>query len=303
MQECDTNQMPEPMPSRSGARWGQERRLEFIDYRLAWDTQLNRSDLTTFFGISVPQASLDLAEYAKRAPGNLDYDPRTRAYRASPTFQAVFPASDVERYLGDLARVAQAPGVPYGSFLGDHPAVAYVPRPWRRADSDTVLAVSNAIRHHEALTISYQSLSQTGPRTRSVSPHAMVSDGFRWHFRAYCHTNDDYRDFVLARITAISGSMPDQDRQPHDSAWHQLVALVLAPHPDLPPAHRNVVERDYGMVDGTRVLECRQAVVFYVLKQLGLDREADPWRTPGEQQIVLQNRCDILGFLPKTSVR
>jgi hypothetical protein len=199
MEKCDTHQIPEPMPSRSGARWGQERRLEFIDYRLAWDTQLNRSDLTTFFGISVPQASLDLAEYAKRAPGNLDYDPRTRAYRASPTFHAVFPASDVERYLGDLARAAQTPDVPYGSFLGDHPAVAYVPRPWRRADSDTVLAVSNAIRRHEALTISYQSLSQTGPKTRSVSPHAMVSDGFRWHFRAYCHTNDDYRDFVLAR--------------------------------------------------------------------------------------------------------
>ncbi|MGP1665441.1 MAG: WYL domain-containing protein, partial [Rhodanobacter sp.] len=123
MDENHINQSPEAAPSRLGARWGQERRLEFIDYRLAWDVQLNRSDLTTFFGISVPQASLDLAEYARRAPDNLDYDPRTRTYRASSTFHAAFPASDVERYLDDLARIAQSSGLPYGSFLGSHPAV------------------------------------------------------------------------------------------------------------------------------------------------------------------------------------
>lgn len=33
---------------RQGARWGQERRLEFIDYRLRWDGQINRSSLTDF---------------------------------------------------------------------------------------------------------------------------------------------------------------------------------------------------------------------------------------------------------------
>ena len=43
--------------------WGQERRLEFIDFRLLWEGRLNRADLTTFFRISVPQASLDLAKY------------------------------------------------------------------------------------------------------------------------------------------------------------------------------------------------------------------------------------------------
>jgi hypothetical protein len=43
--------------------WGQERRLEFIDFRLLWEGRLNRADITTFFRISVPQASLDLAKY------------------------------------------------------------------------------------------------------------------------------------------------------------------------------------------------------------------------------------------------
>ena len=47
------------------ARWGQERRLEFIDFRLYWEGRINRSDLIDFFGISVPQASLDLAKYQR----------------------------------------------------------------------------------------------------------------------------------------------------------------------------------------------------------------------------------------------
>ena len=38
-------------------RWGTERRLEFIDFRLYWEGRVNRADLTREFGISVPQAS------------------------------------------------------------------------------------------------------------------------------------------------------------------------------------------------------------------------------------------------------
>ena len=51
---------------RQGARWGQERRLEFIDYRLRWDGQINRSSLTDFFGISVPPVSYTHLDVYKR---------------------------------------------------------------------------------------------------------------------------------------------------------------------------------------------------------------------------------------------
>jgi len=64
--------------SRPSARWSQERRLEFIDYRLRWDGRLNRSDLIEFFGISVPQASLDIARYTELAPSNICYDASAR---------------------------------------------------------------------------------------------------------------------------------------------------------------------------------------------------------------------------------
>ena len=38
-------------------RWGIERRLEFIEFRLYWEGRVNRADLTSVFGISTVQAS------------------------------------------------------------------------------------------------------------------------------------------------------------------------------------------------------------------------------------------------------
>jgi hypothetical protein len=46
----------------TGAGWGQERRLEFIDFRVLWDGRINRAELVEFFGTSIQQASHDLAK-------------------------------------------------------------------------------------------------------------------------------------------------------------------------------------------------------------------------------------------------
>ena len=59
-------------------KWGVERRLEFVEFRLFWEGSINRADLVEFFGVSVPQASKDLALYQERAPGNMDYDTREK---------------------------------------------------------------------------------------------------------------------------------------------------------------------------------------------------------------------------------
>lgn len=288
--------------SRLGAKWGQERRLEFIDYRLSWGRVLNRGDLTGFFGISIPQASLDLAEYQRRAPGNLEYDTSDRIYRASSTFQSAFPSSSHARYLEDLLRVAVDPEVPYGSFLKWFPPVAVVPRPWRRLDARVVISVVEAIRKSAAIRVRYQSFSRQEPTDRVLSPHALVSDGYRWHMRAYCHDRGAFRDFLLSRVLEILGSEDDRERGQEDQAWHTHLELVLAPHPLLGPGHRAVIELDYGMEDGRCVLRCRHALLFYVLQQLGLDDEENT-RAPERQQVVLENRSAIQDLLPRTSNR
>lgn len=291
-----------PAVGRISTRWGQERRLEFIDYRLRWDGQLNRSDLTAFFGISVPQASLDLSEYTKRAPDNLEYDTSVKIYKATSNFEPLFASTALERYLDDLIRAAVSPEIPYGSFLGSHPAVAVVPRPGRKLDTDVVITVVRAIREIQSLHVRYQSLSEPEPTMRELTPHALVSDGFRWHIRAYCHRRNEFRDFLLSRILEIRSGNVDKDRSQDDQQWHRVVSVVLAPHPGLEVSHRRVIESDYGMDNGECVLECRQALLFYVLQQLGLLDDLSH-KSPAAQQIILKNREDLTEWLPRSKQR
>ena len=48
-------------------RWGVEKRLEFIEFRLFWEGGINRADIMERFGVSVPQASKDLSLYEEKA--------------------------------------------------------------------------------------------------------------------------------------------------------------------------------------------------------------------------------------------
>lgn len=61
-------------------KWGVERRLEFIEFRLFWEGGVNRSDIIDTFDVSVPQASKDLTLYQERAPHNALYDKSARRY-------------------------------------------------------------------------------------------------------------------------------------------------------------------------------------------------------------------------------
>ena len=72
------------------SRWNIEKRLEFIDFRLYWEGRINRSDLTDFFGVSVPQASTDLAQYQEMAPNNTVYDKTLKTYVAASSFEPQF---------------------------------------------------------------------------------------------------------------------------------------------------------------------------------------------------------------------
>lgn len=65
-------------------------RLRLIDIVLEHENVFNRKILMDYFGISMPQASKDLAYYTKLAPGNLIYDRSGKTYRRAPTFQRVW---------------------------------------------------------------------------------------------------------------------------------------------------------------------------------------------------------------------
>ena len=73
----------------SELRWGVERRLEFIEFRLYWEGRINRADIVDQFGVSVPQASKDLSRYQELAPDNIAYDRREK--RLLPGYRLCTP--------------------------------------------------------------------------------------------------------------------------------------------------------------------------------------------------------------------
>lgn len=281
--------------------WGQDRRLQFIDFRLRWSGQLNRTDLTEYFGISVPQASLDVSLYSSLTPDNLLYDRGTKAYLSGPAFKPLYQRTSAKRFLAELLATEVGIMDPRASFIGHGPACAIAASPERSLDDETVVRVVRAIMHRQKLLVAYQSMSSPEPSQRWLSPHALGYDGFRWHMRAYCHKREAFNDFVLARILSISAADGTEVDPANDAIWHRLVDLVLAPHPALVGGKRRVIELDYGMVDGEVHLSCRQALLYYTLKRLGLLKAeaADP----NEQQIILANRALVQPLIDEALAR
>jgi hypothetical protein len=70
----------------SKLRWAPRQRLAFIRNQLATAGRLNRADLMAEFGISEPQASLDLRQFLTLFPGVMRYDVSRKAY--VPTSEA-----------------------------------------------------------------------------------------------------------------------------------------------------------------------------------------------------------------------
>jgi hypothetical protein len=282
----------EPRPP---SRWSQDRRIEFIDFRLRWEGRLNRSDLTAHFSISIPQASLDIAKYLEMAPENMAYNKSARVYVAGTAFKPLFASSSASQYLNELLSVQTGLLGPEASFLGWQPTMDVVPTPGRQLNSDTLVGLVSAIRAQRPVSVLYQSMTQEEPQSRTMSPHALANDGFRWHVRAFCHLRQQFRDFVIARILKINASADAYVESTADAHWARTVELEIASNPELAGPHRRVIELDYGMVGGKVVLECRQALLFYALKHLGLDQLTGGG--PKEHQIVLKNREQVAPLL------
>jgi predicted DNA-binding transcriptional regulator YafY len=277
------------------ARWGQERRLEFIEFRLQWEGRVNRSDLVNYFSISVPQASLDFARYRELAPKNTVYDVVQKAYLPSPNFTPTLIRESADDYLIRLWGATAGTMNSNSSFLGWTPSVGIVRDPARLVDAAILRVFLLALREKLVVRIDYQSMSTTVPSSRTISPHAVGFDGFRWHVRAFCHVHNDYRDFVLGRVRSAVSEGPTEIDPKDDADWHNFIQAIIVPHPRLSKAQKQAVESDYNMEHGRLVLRVREALLFYHLDHLGLLEPAEN----SKKYIALENRAGLRSFFEK----
>lgn len=271
-------------------KWGVERRLEFIEFRLFWEGGVNRSDIIEMFDVSVPQASKDLTLYQERAPRNAIYDKSAKRYVASPEFSPLFLKPDPDGYLSRLRSLAEGLVEPSESWIGQPPDTDIALTPRREVEAAVLQAILGAVRGNRSIEIYYQSMNRERPDPiwRRMTPHAFGYDGFRWHARAYCHIDHRFKDFLLPRILRVRRTEEPGASAGQDRLWNDTFDVEVGPHPDLTSSQRAVVAKDYGMKNGRAILKVRYAMLFYVLKRLGLLEDAAKLN-PRTQHIVALN--------------
>jgi len=283
-------------------RWGVEKRLEFIEFRLFWEGGINRADIMERFSVSVPQASKDLSLYEEKAPGNLVYDKRQKRYLAAPGFKPAFLKPEADIYLSQLRSVSDRVVSTEETWLSDMPETDAMPVPHRLVDVDVLRALLTAIRRQRAVEILYQSMNpaRSKPTWRWITPHAFGNDSLRWHVRAYCHIDKKFKDFLLSRCLEARGDGESGASPEDDVFWNETFQVVLSPNPELSQNQRAVVAQDYDMKGDQVSVPVRRALLYYFEKRLRLDA-VSALDAPHETPVVIANRDEFAQALAEAA--
>lgn len=274
-------------------RWGVQRRLEFIDFRLFWDGRFNRRDLAETFGISAQQASADIALYNERAPGNLAYDSGLKAYLRSSDYEPKLLHASAERYLLQLVAIENEWMRREDTWFDARPPIENVSLLRKRTDAPVLLRILDAINQGCEIDLEYKSITGSPEPGRTLAPHALFHAHGRWYVRAWSANHREFRDYNLFRI-AEAGALRRTDVDPSlDFEWLHEIDLILVPNPELSKTQQAAIEAEYGMEGGQRVVTMRLSQTFYLMTEHNLDVEPGVLE-PGKQQLILRNREEVI---------
>lgn len=278
-------------------RWDLALRYRLIETVAWWEGRLTTGHLIQSFGISRQQASKDINTYiTEHAPKNLTYDKHLKGYVPSKQFKPRFIDDSANAYLHLLNQThSRAPHIEGLALAYAHTMVLEVPD--RTIRPEVLRPLLKACRDSEVIEVEYVSLANPEPETRLIAPHTLIYTGMRWHVRAYCEKNREYRDFVLSRLRG----QPEYERKTEnlidaDLDWNTEVAVIIEPDSRLTAAQKAIIEVDFGMKDGVLVIPTRRALVKYVLQRFQIDpKKHDP--KAAAQQIVVQNLDELKPWL------
>ncbi|MGO1659301.1 MAG: WYL domain-containing protein [Marinobacter sp.] len=256
------------LSSPTRGEWFQAQRLRFIETRLFWSGSLTSKDLTETFNIHRSVASRDFGAYQELAPRNMLYNRSARCFVAGRYFLPIFGSPTLDKL--------SAHSVLEDQFPGEESIFQWLPQIHRHVDPAIARNVAECIRSESDLLIVYRSMKEPEGLERWISPKALVSDGRRWHVRAYCHTRNGYRDFVIGRIATADRTRQHDSELPVDDDWETVVPIHIIPHPSLSEAQKSLVRMDYNMDETGFEMKCRKALLLYALVGMGLDNDECP---------------------------
>ncbi|MGP5440843.1 WYL domain-containing protein [Pseudomonas helleri] len=278
-------------------RWDLALRYRLIETVAWWEGRLTTVHLIQSFGISRQQASKDINTYiTEHAPRNLTYDKQLKGYVPSKHFKPLFIDDSASAYLHLLYQNNErAPHIEGLALAYAHTKVLEVPD--RTIRAEILRPLLKACRENMRLEVEYVSLANPAPEGRLIAPHTLVYTGMRWHVRAYCEKNNQYRDFVLSRLRGqpeLEGI--SENGIDGDEVWNNEVTVIIEPDSRLTAAQKAIIEADFGMQNGQLLIPTRRALVKYVLQRYQIDpTKMEP--RPEAQQIVVKNLTELEPWL------
>lgn len=184
----------------------------------------NATKLGEHFEIATKTAQRSIDHFRDRLQAPLEYDLSHKGYYyTDPTFQLPVIRISEEELLallisrkliteasaGSLADELGSVSQRLGSLLSANlpgrakPEDAFSFR-WKNispTDPQTFKIVTSALLQGKLLTFCYYSPTTSNCTMRTVEPHHMVNYMGNWHLISFCHLRNDWRDFVLGRMT------------------------------------------------------------------------------------------------------
>lgn len=255
---------------------------------------VSRADLIKRFDISEASATRTFQLYNSIAPDNLIYRPNIRRYEWQDNASPVIEVS-INKCLSTLT-----------DGFGDSFAHA-TDKPFAVKNSlfhvnlDILAGITRAIKRKYPIAINYLSKSSPRGTRRQIVPHSIADSGLRWHVRAFDRKHNEFRDFVINRVSSLDpckgeGILPHEERTA-DNSWNSTVELHLQPHPKL-AAVAPMIEFEYQMISGVLKKEVREALAGYLLDSWNIDASIDASLSGEHIMLHLKNSQD-LNFLGK----
>ncbi len=266
-------------------------RYWFIELLSYWEGRINASSLKKQFNLSRQQSSLILNTYLESAPDNLVYDSSSKAYLAAKNFHCKYISKDVSEYLAWLQNEALM-------VMDNNNSPCFVlSAPSRQVSAEVIRGIIEAIRGQKRIEVDYVSLTNPNREGRIIAPHSFVNTGVRWHLRAWCEKSSEYRDFVLSRFRGgVEVLGKSTHTQAEDMAWNTKTDLIFEPDTRLPQEKKEVIEKDYQMINGQLVISTKACLASYLLRELQVNIKMLDG-VPEAQQLVLVNLSDIQPWL------
>jgi predicted DNA-binding transcriptional regulator YafY len=199
----------------------------------------NASRLADRFEIATKSAQRSIEYFRNSIQAPLEYEPSRKGYfYTDPTFQLPVIRISEEELLAllisrklitgasavsladELGRVSSRLGsLLAANFPGRaRPEDAFSFR-WKAispTDPLTFKVVTSALLQGKLLSFCYYSPTASNCTMRTVEPHHMVNYMGNWHLVAFCRLRNDWRDFVLGRMTLCSVDGEDFDIRPSE---------------------------------------------------------------------------------------